>query len=495
MINLLGNSRDEEISAYNVIIDNEDGFVFYNQISGALLLFGRKEFEEYRKISKGNFYVDGFFLETLRENGFVKKKSFDEVKYMEKKYEEVKHKAFDKHLTIVPTDKCNLGCFYCYEDKSQWKNMSEDTIEKTKEFVRVFLESSPTNKLNLTWFGGEPTLNLSCIEEISAFVKEICAKEGIKLYQYMVSNGTNFNEKVVRRIKQIGVEGLQITIDGFKEDHDSSRPYLASMNIDEMSPVQVEQRRKIEPNFGRFLNILGQEPVQKKEKSTYEDIMKGLLILQRNGFEVSLRCNINASNAGNYHRLIEDLESTGLTSRDESGGIITPYVAQIFNHDGNKELRDMTREEFSEFEIGVKNKHCGSTAATANISHFNGESCMANKKYSFCISQSGKLTKCWHHASNEKYVIGDVSDLRLAAVGVVDDFSPFKDGECLSCSVLPTCLGGCKEGNGFYENGYNERKYHGCSTIRWNIRARVNALYQQTKRGAVQNEVVAMDVN
>lgn len=495
MINLLGNIRNERLSDYNVVIENEDGFVFYNQITGALLLFGKKEFDEYRKLLRENFMVDSDFLRVLRENGFLKSKSFDELSYMEKRYEENKKKAFDKQLTIVPTDKCNLGCFYCYEDKSQWKNMSEDTIRETKKFVRVFLESSPTNRLNLTWFGGEPTLNLSCIEDISSFVKDVCSKNGIKLYQYMISNGTNINEKVIFRLKAIGVEGIQVTVDGFREDHDMSRPYLSSMSIEDMSPVQIEQRRKIEPGFGKFLNILGQEPVQKKTRSTYDDIMKNLQLLHKNGFEVSLRCNIGSSNIKNHEKLISHLEELGLTDYHESGGVVMPYVAQIFNHKGNESLRDMSREEFSEFEASLKRKICGSTTATINLSHFNGESCAANKRYSFCISQSGKLTKCWHHVSNEVHVIGDVSDLSLAASGSVDEFSPFKDKDCVSCSVLPTCLGGCKEGNGFYEKGYEDQKYHGCSTTRWNIRARVNALYEQTKSGRKEGRKMKVDIN
>jgi hypothetical protein len=57
-------------------------------------------------------------------------------------------------------------------------------------------------------------------------------------------------------------------------------------------------------------------------------------------------------------------------------------------------------------------------------------------------------------------------------------------------------MGGCKEGNGFYEDGYEEQKYHGCSTVRWNIRSRVNALYQSVKNGEVKDrQVIKMDIN
>ena len=481
MNNLFGNLKKEKVSNYNVVIENEDGFVFYNQISGSMLILDEKQFQQYRKLLKNNFFIDSNLLKIFRENKFIIEDDFNEVEYMKNVYEKNKIKAYEKQITIVPTDKCNLGCFYCYEDKSQWKNMSQETINQTKIFVETFIKSSPTNSLYVTWFGGEPTLNMSCIEDLNSHFKKVCEQNKISYDQFMVTNGTNINDKVIERLKKIGVNKFQITLDGYKEDHDESRPYLSDLSIEEMSDVQIEQRRKIEPSFGKFLNIIDQPPVQKKKRSTYDQIINNLLLMHKNGFLVSLRCNIGSHNIKSHYKLLNHLEDLGLTKESENRGIVTPYVSQIFNHARNENLRDFSREEFSKFEMETKTKFCGNTPATANLTHFNGESCTANKKYSFCISQSGNITKCWHHVSNEKYVIGTIFDLNLAKSGFIDEYSPFDDKECVSCFVLPTCMGGCKESNKFYEDKYEKEKYHGCSTIRWNIRSRVNALYESIK--------------
>ena len=79
MINFFGNYNKEKVSNYNVIVENKDGYVFYNQISGSLVLFGQKEFDEYRKLLKNNFYVDHGFLQTLRENKFIINNYFYEI--------------------------------------------------------------------------------------------------------------------------------------------------------------------------------------------------------------------------------------------------------------------------------------------------------------------------------------------------------------------------------------------------------------------------------
>ena len=481
MFGLLKKSTSEKVSNYNVIVEHKDGFVFYNQISGSLLLLNEDQFNQYRKLLKRNFSIDADLLEELRENKFIIAEDFDEIDYMNKTYKKKKHKSYNKTLTIVPTDKCNLGCFYCYEDKSQWKNMSIETIEQTKKFVETFLLTTPTNQFLVTWFGGEPTLNLSCVEDLSSFFNDVCNKNKIVYGQSMVTNGTNINEKVIERLCKINCKNLQITIDGYKEDHDESRPFLSDLSIEEMSNVQIEQRRKINPGFGKFLNIIGQEPIQKKKRSTYDLIINNLKLMHENGFNISLRCNIGSHNMKNHHKLLSNLEELGLTKTNEkNGGLISPYVAQIFSHTGNSELSDISRESFSKFEI-ESGKSCEKSPV---LTSFSGESCMANKQYSLCISQSGKISKCWHHATNDEYVIGSVSDLDIAKNGFVDDYAPFDDYECLSCYVLPSCMGGCKESNHFYQKGYKGKKLEGCQTLRWNIRSRVVELYENFKKNA-----------
>lgn len=465
-----------KLSCYNVVLDHKDGHVIYNMISGSLLLLDKEAYYiylNYNKIDHNNETI-----KLLKDNKFLIEDDFDEIYYMEKRYDLNTNKPYDKELTIVVTDKCNLGCFYCYEDKQQWKNMSNDVINQTKIFVEKFINCSPTNSLHVVWFGGEPTLNLSCVEELSSCFKKICDQQKILFTQSMVTNGTNINEKISNQLLSLGIKQLQITIDGYKEDHDASRPYLTDLSIEEMSEIQIEQRKKINPKFGMFLNIIGQEPIIKKKKSSYQKILNNLLILHENGFNVSLRCNIHSGNLENHHKLLEELDCMRLTSPHKSGGLITPYLALVFNHNTNDQLRDITKEKFAYLTAEVQKKYHGNTSSTTRINHFSATSCTANKQFSFCISQSGTITKCWRHASNEEHPIGTVFDIHLAETGFKDEWSPFKDEECLGCKVLPLCLGGCKSANLWYKSKYNSKNYEGCSDFRWNHRKKISDLYE-----------------
>lgn len=462
-------------SDYNVVAQHSDGFVIYNQISGSLVLLDNEQYESFRRLKKGQ-KQDSEIEEQFLTAGLFIEQDADEREMMARVWNEKKHRTLFKQLTIAPTDRCNLGCVYCYEDKEQWISMSEETQEKTKQFVDEFLRSTPTKKLTVCWFGGEPTLHLQCVENLSRYVQDLCKEMNIDFGQSMVTNGTTLTDHVIERLANIGVRSLQITLDGFKEDHDKSRPFLADMNIAEMTEVQIQQRRQTEPSFGVFLNIIGQEPCLKKSRSSYDAIVTALQRLHKAGFYVSLRVNLGIQNKDRYAEFYEHLRSLGVTEKDKSGGQVIAYPARIFETEDG-----MQKEEFAEIELKAKTTQHACSQNTNLLSPFSGESCMANKQFSLAISQSGAISKCWHHITEDNVIIGTVDDLDLARNGFVDGYSPLEDAECRECRVLPSCMGGCKQLNLYYENGLEGKKYEGCDSLRWSIQKRVIALYERTK--------------
>ena len=67
-------------------------------------------------------------------------------------------------LIILPTEKCNFRCTYCYEDFAIGK-MKIETVEAIKKFISA---RAPSLKfLTLSWFGGEPLLARDVIINIA----------------------------------------------------------------------------------------------------------------------------------------------------------------------------------------------------------------------------------------------------------------------------------------------------------------------------------------
>jgi len=89
-------------------------------------------------------------------------------------------------LTILPTEKCNFRCTYCYEDFliGRMREAIQESVVKLIE-----RRSSELNQLSLNWFGGEPLLGLSVIRNIGTKSFELAKKHGYQLTGSMTTNG------------------------------------------------------------------------------------------------------------------------------------------------------------------------------------------------------------------------------------------------------------------------------------------------------------------
>ena len=70
------------------------------------------------------------------------------------------------HLEVSVTEKCNLGCPYCYV-ANQDKFMTPEVFDKAwPEFIQLVdrSRSHSEGKFHITFFGGEPLLNMELIK-------------------------------------------------------------------------------------------------------------------------------------------------------------------------------------------------------------------------------------------------------------------------------------------------------------------------------------------
>jgi len=66
-------------------------------------------------------------------------------------------------LVLLPTERCNFSCIYCYEAHPKDKIPSY-VVEGIKKLITLRAPSLAT--LNIVWFGGEPLLTKPIIKEI-----------------------------------------------------------------------------------------------------------------------------------------------------------------------------------------------------------------------------------------------------------------------------------------------------------------------------------------
>ena len=142
----------------------------------------------------------------------------------EKDFWDAAQHAFDTEaleLTILPTERCNLSCSYCYETFELGK-MRPLVVEAVQRLIRR--RGPHLRHLQVDWFGGEPLLAMDVIEAIAG-TAHTAAQENPHL-DYTGSattNGVLLTESVARRLSNVGVRLLHVSLDGPAEAHDETR--------------------------------------------------------------------------------------------------------------------------------------------------------------------------------------------------------------------------------------------------------------------------------
>jgi len=124
-------------------------------------------------------------------------------------------------LEIIHTEGCNLACTYCFErDMLGPRRMSRDVALAAVDLL--FDYSGDEEKIYITHFGGEPTINFSAIQSVTEHAERKAADTGKQLELHMTSNGVLFTDEMVKYFADHGIMVL-LSIDGLRESHDRFR--------------------------------------------------------------------------------------------------------------------------------------------------------------------------------------------------------------------------------------------------------------------------------
>ncbi len=125
------------------------------------------------------------------------------------------------NLILLPTERCNFRCTYCYEDFSIGR-MSPETIQGVKRLIDRRLDG--LHALSVSWFGGEPLLARAVIEDISEHIVRATADRPDLHYEGdMTTNGYLLDLSTVERLAGLGIRLFQISLDGPEPFHDRTR--------------------------------------------------------------------------------------------------------------------------------------------------------------------------------------------------------------------------------------------------------------------------------
>lgn len=122
---------------------------------------------------------------------------------------------------------CNMNCKYCYADAGTYGDasyMSEQVAQATIDFLFKEAERRNEKRLALTFFGGEPLLNMSLLKKMVQYLREKEKQVGKSVDLGIVTNGTLLDEEYARYLCEENIR-VTISIDGPKNVHDRIRTF------------------------------------------------------------------------------------------------------------------------------------------------------------------------------------------------------------------------------------------------------------------------------
>ncbi|WP_317317228.1 radical SAM/SPASM domain-containing protein [Amedibacillus dolichus] len=301
-------------------------------------------------------------------------------------------------LILKVTKDCNFRCIYCYEQFSD-KNMSVDVQDNIISFIKNKINMGTIKHLIISWFGGEPLMNMECIRYMGKEIKCFCELRHVKYSSSVVTNGFLLNRKVVKELVDLGVNTFQITIDGDAEIHNKQR---------------------------RLANGL----------ETYSVIKNNLFDLKNleGDFQIVLRTNISQQMLGNLDAYINDFSPLFKDKR-----FFAMYHIVVDFSDLSHDVTD--RQVLNEI-IYALDKGFRFTSMTDYLS-ISSKYCYAAKDNHFVVDVDGMLSKCTE--TNEEYsFIG-----KIISDGTIEKNQFFNiwrgtrlSDKCLDCENYSICGGG-----------------------------------------------------
>lgn len=123
-------------------------------------------------------------------------------------------------LTILPTEKCNFRCTYCYEDFA----IGRMPAHIQAGVMRLMDRRAPELlQLNFAWFGGEPLLGMPVIRAIAGHAEKLRQQHGFALTGGLTTNAYLLTTDVLAELLALRQNFFQVSLDGWGDVHDRTR--------------------------------------------------------------------------------------------------------------------------------------------------------------------------------------------------------------------------------------------------------------------------------
>jgi uncharacterized protein len=426
-------------SQFNVRVplDDRDDVFLMNTFTDAQLIVSRDVSDLLDRAGRGDVAFDESEREavmTLAEHGFLVESREADRRNLERFFDSYREASEQLRVTVLTTLQCNFACDYCIQgDHGDYNKhaakMSMESAAKVAEWIEARMDAVRPGTVALTFFGGEPLLNLPVVYYLAERLWHSCEARGSELSIAIITNGLLLTPEVVERLLPFGLTGVKITLDGDRDTHNRMRPLRGGQgtfdriiqnvrniagkcrisiggNFDESSvdsyPALLDFLR--EQEFADQLARVAFKPIIREPQPPAPKGLIPLTVVGGNGKPLNGTCMTTAG--------------AGTTACD-SCGVMDEKMAF---------LREETKKRGFATADGV---HMGP--------------CEIHKRHAHTIGPDGSLYACPGFAGNlaesTGHIDGRDDQLRSGAAKRFERLTAWH--ECRDCAFIPVCAGGC----------------------------------------------------
>jgi uncharacterized protein len=389
-------------------------------------------------------------LDTLAENGFLVESREADRQALDHFLGSVKSDTAELNVTLLTTLQCNFACDYCFQgDHGDYNKFAEKMTLATAERAAVWMEREldrvHPERLVLTFFGGEPLLNLPAMYLVTERMWEATQTRAVEMYVNIITNGLLLTADVVDRMLPFGLNGVKITLDGDRDTHNRMRPLRGGQGtfdriVDNIRSVADRCRIAIGGNFDEssvdsypalLAFLKEQEFADKLSKVNFKPIFRTDPVAST----ATATASITSVPAPQGRRLIpltpvgsgaQSLKGSCFTAAGAGGGTACDSCGVL--DDKMTFLRQETKRLGFPTHDGVHNGPCH-----------------VHQSHAHTIGPDGSLYPCPGFTGQLALSTGHIDDRHDAVRENARErflrLSPWK--ECGDCAFIPVCAGGC----------------------------------------------------
>ena len=310
-------------------------------------------------------------------------------------------------LRVVMTEKCNLGCDYCFVNgKTGGRTIKDMEWPTLKQGIDLIADLNKNREIEIQFFGGEPLIKFKMIKQAVEYANKLMKTRKIEKVLYgITTNGTLVTDEEAEFFKKNNFL-VSVSVDGWEDLHDLHRKF-------------------------------------KSGGGSFKQVREGLGILKKHSCTIGALYTPSAENIG---RLAEACE---YMIKDLGMNYITINTPQPIS--GNWEVpgKEFSRELKKCFSIAKKHHATINHFGTRVLFSLNNKSKMIlgcskySDHYTATLTPAGMLSPCivsWEHAevlspAKGFSYAGKFSDWKLT--------EPYFFKKCLDCEAMNVCGGPC----------------------------------------------------